>query len=406
MLTKELLRFRCDGDRLVPQLLAATPAQRELAASLLAHWQGGVGRRRGDLEDAATPIMHRSRALIVAKGLHKLIVDRCTFADPASTAHLRSEALALSATVLSVSAAQRPVGDCDAHRAAIAARLGTDAQSLAERLYGDLPDAAILEAAPAWDAQALIAAYNLALCQGLLLHARRLDIAVADADTGRRRRLLTALRFRHLLAEVRADHAGVLRMEVSGPGAVLDQASRYGLQLALFLPALACCTRWTASAEVAVPRDPARTTARLELSADLGLPGDNAFLGHVPAEVRQLSAAIVARQTDWTVADAQLLPLPTGELVVPDLQVTVARSVHPVELFHRWHGHALRRRLDQLAQGLMPQLVIGVDRALVRSPSDAALAEHPAFLRHGFLFTDIPTPRGLVQAIERLHAGR
>jgi hypothetical protein len=401
MLTRDLLRFKIAGGKLLPGLLRATPGTIEQAERLLAYWQGGVGMRRGDLEDGAMPILHQSRALLVGRGLQKLILDRCRFAEPAPGEGLRELALAASARLLAA-----PLADGDAHRAAVAEQVGLPQEELAARLYGDLPDAAVLEEAPALTAPRLIEAYNLALCQGLLLGAKQLTVTIRDADTGLRRKLLKALRFRRLLAEVVHDASGSLRLVVSGPASVLDQASRYGLQLALFLPALACARQWQAGATVAAPRrfEAGREAAELELSDATGLVGDTAFLGHVPEELRALDAALAARFPDWSFAEPQLLPLPGGELVVPDLQLVAGGATFAVELFHRWHGHALARRLDQLAQGLAPRLAIGVDRALAKTAAAAPLLAHPAFARHGFLFSDLPVPRAIAEALQRLGA--
>ena len=98
MLTRDLLRYRLDGDQVKPSFLKATPAIRELTEAVLAHWQGGVGGRLGELEDAAIPILHRSRALVVGRGLQKLVLDGCTFGEPPSAATLREAAFAASAS--------------------------------------------------------------------------------------------------------------------------------------------------------------------------------------------------------------------------------------------------------------------------------------------------------------------
>ncbi len=399
VLTRDLLRFKIADGRVLPGLLRATPANRELAERLLAFWSQGCGQCRGDLEDAAMPILHQSRALLIGRGLQKLILDRCRFVEPASSEALRTLAFAASAELL-----RAPLQTSDEHRAAVAERVGLPADELMARLYADLPDAAVLEEAPALSADRLIEAYNLALCQGLLLGAQQLDVTIHDADTGLRRKLLKALRFRRLLAEVVEDHGAALRLAISGPGSVVDQASRYGLQLALFLPALACASNWEARATVATPRSfgTARGSALLELSDDTGLVGDTAFLGHVPEELRALADALAAKFPAWTMEEPQLLPLPGGELVVPDLQLVVDGKRCAIELFHRWHGHALRRRLDQLAAGLAPRLAIGVDRALAKTTAVAPLIAHAAFARYGFLFSDLPVPRAIAEAIQRL----
>ncbi len=401
MLNRELLRCKIVDGRMLPSLLRVTPGTVEQAERLIAYWRGGVGQRRGDLEDGAMPLLHQSRALLVGRGLQKLILDGCRFRDAASSEILRGAALAASAARMAA-----PAATVTAHREAVAAELGLHPDELVERLYGDLPDAAVLEEAPAQSARQLIDHYNLALCQGLLLQARELRVTIDDADTGLRRRILKALRFRRLLATVRCDNAAVLDLVVSGPGNVLDQATRYGVQLALFLPAVACARRWSVRAELPPPRHegPGRGTVLLELDQDTGLVGDSHFLGHLPDELRGIADQLAAKLPGWSVEDGQLLPLPSGELVVPDLQVGVDGALFPVELFHRWHGSALGRRLALLEQGVAPRLVIGVDRALSKTAAVAPLLASPAFARHGFLFSDLPTARALREAVERLRA--
>jgi len=398
MLTRELLRFRVGDGRIVPALLRETPMILTLCERLLAWWQGGVGRRRGELADGAMLILHQSRALVIGRGLQKLVLEHCRFRDPAPLGQLRRRALALSAAGL-----QDPPASVAAHRAAVAAQLGLSAEQLGEQLYGDLPEAALLEQAPGFGVRRLIELYNLALCQGLLLGASELTVTVHDADAGLRRKLLKALRFRRLLATVLAASGGELRLAISGPLSVLEQASRYGIQLALFLPALACAGRWRAEASIVLPRraGAAQTTARLELDDRLGLVGDSAFLGFVPEELRGLGTALAAKFPAWRLSEPQLLALPGGELVVPDLEIACGGVTVAVELFHRWHGSALARRLAQLEQGLAPQLAIGVERALVRSPALAALVAGPVFARHGFLFSTLPVARALSEVIAR-----
>ncbi|MBA3708886.1 MAG: DUF790 family protein [Planctomycetes bacterium] len=402
MLTRDLLRFQLRDGEVVPKLLRATPANVDLAERLIAFWAAGVGQRRGELEDAVMPVMHQSRALVVARGFNKLILDGCTFAEAASAAELRTRAFAASALLLSA-----PAITSDDHAGAVAAAVGLAAMDLRTQLYGDLPDFEVLEQAPQLSAARLIERYNLALCQGLLLTAKSLRVSISDADVGVRRRLLKALRFRRLLAEVLVDAEGILRLDISGPGSVLDQASRYGLQLAQFLPALACAGGWRAEAQVTVSsRITPRATGTLRLSHELGLVGDSAFLGFVPPELRDLERTLVARFPDWTFREPTLMTIRGGdrggELVVPDLEITTGGRTISVELFHRWHGASLVKRIGQLERGEIPHLAIGVERALARSPAIAPLIASAGFVRHGFQFNDIPSPRALAETVERL----
>ncbi len=391
MLTRDLLRVRRDGSQVKPQLLKGTPAVAATAEAILGHWQRGIGRMVGELEDDSGEILHGSRSLVVAKGLQKLVMDACGFREAPSAVELRAKAFAGSAARLA-----KPLADGLAHAQAVAGDLGMTRDALAEALYGDLPDRAVLIAAPSWSVAELLARYNLALCQGLLLSAKSLTATVRDADTGRRRRLLKALRWHRLLAEVEADADGALTLTIGGPDAVLDQASRYGLNLALFLRDLAACEDWRATAQVRVGQE--RSWKTLELDHELGLAGDSRWLGFVPDEVKSLHDQL-ATESAVTLQESPLLPLPSGELVVPDLTLTIdGRTVH-LELFHRWHHAALKRRLGQLAG--LPELLIGVDRAISKRPEFAGLADDARFAKRGFLFSDLPTARIVMRAIGR-----
>jgi predicted nuclease of restriction endonuclease-like RecB superfamily len=203
-------------------------------------------------------------------------------------------------------------------------------------------------------ARALLERYNLSLCQGLLLGARSVLVTIPGSDVGVRRRVLKAVRWRRLLAEVRQGQAQELTLDISGPASVLEGGSRYGLQLALFLPELVACSQWGLRAEIELPRRQGRAT--LVLGHDLGLVSTSAFLQYVPEELRQFTATLESRLSPWKSQEVELLSLSSGELVVPDLQVlnTLDGRTCAIELFHRYHADALSRRLQQLAAGELP----------------------------------------------------
>ena len=83
------------------------------------------------------------------------------------------------------------------------------------------------------------------------------------------------------------------------------------VRVGLWLPALACARDWRATAEIDLPRRAGSPggRARLELSTDLGLEGDSAFLGYVPEELADLQRSLADKFPTWTWQDAQLLPM-------------------------------------------------------------------------------------------------
>ena len=219
------------------------------------------------------------------------------------------------------------------------------------------------------------------------------------------------MRWHRLLAAIHQDNEGTLRMDISGPGAVLDQRSRYGLQLACFLPHLATAKNWRLEAQVTPPkahdRPGGKATATLVLDHKAPLQGHSHFLAHTPPEISRCHLAWGDKIAPWQVSDdPPLLPMSRGDLAVPDFQFSHSEdsSGGPfyLECFHRWHRHQFERRLKQLESGLAPQLLLAVDRALVRSGSSKELLEASPIQHRVMLFNDLPT----ATAVKKLLKGQ
>ncbi len=384
MLPRDLVRVRRRGDALEPAFLRPTPALTDLAQRLLDHWRGGIGRTRGDLEDAAVPLLHSSRALAVAKGLQKILLDAARFTDPEGREALRARALAASAARL-----RAPLPTADAHRTAVAGELGLTAEALAADLYADHPDHARLEAVPDWTVERWLERYNTALAQGLLLDARSVVLHM-PRDLARLRAVLRAVRFGRLVAEVRAADGG-WRIAIDGPAAVLERTTAYGMQLAQLLPAVvAAGGGWRLSADLR-RKDGAGT---LELEAGMPLHG-HAPGHHIAEELRDLPERLADKVPGCVLGPGEPVTLADGEVVAPDFALVHGGRTLQVELCTRWHAAVAKRRLDQLAKGLAPDLRLGIDRALLKLAEGRGLDQHPAFASHGFAFSGVPSPTAL-----------
>jgi len=87
-------------------------------------------------------------------------------------------------------------------------------------------------------------------------------------------------------------------------------------------------------------------------------------------------------------------------LCVPDLTLRHRESGREVavELFHAWHAGALRRRLEELRARPDPDLLLGVERSLVKDPAERALLEaHPQVL----LFRGYPSAKRVKEWLAR-----
>ena len=78
----------------------------------------------------------------------------------------------------------------------------------------------------------------------------RVVVEVGGASIGAYRQLFARLKFRRLLYRLHGLADGGYRIEIDGPMSLFRGVTKYGLQLALMLPALRECGRWTLRAEV------------------------------------------------------------------------------------------------------------------------------------------------------------
>ncbi len=396
MLNKETLRYKIDGDAIKPTFIGSKGTLLDLSNQLLVFWQSKLQETRAVINDEITPYLYRARNLQVSRGLNKLIEDRSEFTEPANQKEFRERAFAISTAALS-----QPCADLREHHKQLAQQLNLSSKQLYDQLYADLPQASVLSKACDLSGTQLIQTYNMAQAQGLLLYASQVDVAIAETDTNFRRKLLKALRFQRLLAKIKQDDAGNLLLSVSGPSAVLDQHQRYGLQLALFLPAIACAGDWAVTAQVRCPHKERRNPVQLFLDKSSGLVGQNKFLGYVPEEIEVLIKTLGEKNPDWQCDDqAPLLVVDKGEIIAPDLRIQTDDNVHVIEFFHRWHALPLRRRLEQIKQGQAKQLLLGIDRSILKRKEFADLAGDPLLEERGFLFSNFPSPSAIRKCIK------
>ena len=81
------------------------------------------------------------------------------------------------------------------------------------------------------------------------MRARELEITFRNPDTVKLRNIFKYLKFCRLLAEIKRDK-GVVTLKVSGPLALLSDNRKYGLQLAVFFPAVATMSEWRLKCDI------------------------------------------------------------------------------------------------------------------------------------------------------------
>ncbi|MBF0183006.1 MAG: DUF790 family protein [Magnetococcales bacterium] len=423
MLTRELLRYDIRQHRLYPRFVDTQDRSwQEVARGLISVCETAIGSSREELQEAAVPIMHGARSPLVAKGLFKLLSDRCTFQEHDDELEELRKEVFLTAAQLFFPGGEQGAGsnDLQCYRQAVAATRQQDADQLAARLYADLPDRQIVLSFEAIGAEGLLQRYNLALAQGPLQWAKSLQLHLEEPDVGVRRRFFRHLKWLQLLARLQRTAAGSYRLQLDGPLQLPEGNLKYGFLLASMLSAICLLSRWHLQAQIDLPASQAKQgRAGKPLSGPLLLELDHGsgLRSHlqqtadvVPEAFNHFTTLFTAQVNDWTVRESSaLLELDRQEWVIPDWSFRhVSGQVVHVELFHRWHAGQLQHRLHSLAQlrRQPPELVIGVDRALSKQAEIQSLLENSTwFQQHGFVYHQIPPVKRLVTALRSFLPG-
>lgn len=401
MLTVDLVRPSSSKGVLRVRPLSGTKRDRalEIADALVREAHAHVGKTREELEEALV-LDVPARELWLYRGLKKLLEDRCAFEEDSGI-----DAVALRQEVFAAAAGARLVlGDQEAlDRAAlldeIAAARGLSREAIEAALFSDLRGAHRLLAVEVESGAELVDRYDLAQAQAVLLRATNVVARVGGSDPAGYRALFRKLKLLRLLFRLSLDDESEgYRLELDGPAALFSQSTRYGLELALALPALAALPRCSVEAEVRWGKQ--RAERRFVWTpADARLP---------PAEEPTLRPEVLKLLDDWprletpwrAEASSEILHLPGAEVSIPDVTFTheeTGEVVH-LEVLGFWSREAVWRRVELVERGLDARVVFAVSERL-RVSERALDDDAPAAL---YVYKGVIHARGVLDAITRV----
>ena len=407
MLTADLVTARRRGDEL--RLTPTDGLRREriatLAAALTARAREEIGTLRDDVEEAlrqtATALEEGGdRRLAAAVG--KLVRDGLRFEETAG-----ETATELRRELFTQAAARRGAGLTPFDRAAFlddfARARATTAPALEAALYADRPGAQRLLAVEVPAPALLAAGFEISEAQAVLLRATKIVAEVEAGDATLYRRLFRTLKFLRLLPVIcRLEERGGYRVEMDGPLSLFQSGGRYGLSLALALPAIAACDRWRLDADVrwGADRRPLRFRLAGETSAVLDPPGDA-----LPDELATFVGAFERAASGWRIDRAPaILDLPGAGLCVPDLcfvRTADCARVH-FELLGFWSREAVFRRIDLVRAGLPHKILFAASKSL--RVGEALLDDTPTAAL--YVFSRVLNVRTILDHLERIAGAR
>ena len=391
MLTADLLRARVRSGVVRPQYIKLTEEIVARVGELVQTYGSSVGRPAGDIAAEIDALVGDGTDFMLWRGLRKLVEDRCEFTSSSQLDSTEVRRLAFERAF---------AGDyVDSQRRAevideVAQNLETSSADVEAALYADLADRQTLIRFDALTAEELLHRYNLSLAQAVLYKAASLTITVTEPPPDKLRYLMGALKFHGLMHRVVRDEHGSVSVTIDGPTSVLKNTRRYGIKMAMFLPALMLLPQWDASARV----DWKGKEREFHLDPSVGLVSHyKARGGWRTDEEKWFEEKFATQETDWQlVRRGTIVELADGEVIVGDYVLTSPDGAEVVvEIVTFWRAAYLRRRLDLLDTVTQPFVLIVSERMRAERGKLEAL-EHPELV----FYKGVIIPKKVIAAAE------
>ncbi len=250
MLTSDLaLNFR-RGDKIFPRLIKTDDARTERDARILIEiFENFVETTRGELERELEEYIGAGTDYRILRGFIKLLTDRAKFetSAPAAPEEIRQKVFLEARKfqpVLPNSKQRKEVLET------VAKIFDTDADKIFANLYADLSAQQKLVSFETITPTDLLDRYNLAQAQALLYRCVELKIRVAPSDAANYRAIFGWIKHFGLIHSVIGNAAGGYEIRLTGAASLFHRSQKYGIQMAVFLPALLLCSGWKMSAEI------------------------------------------------------------------------------------------------------------------------------------------------------------
>ena len=345
MLTGDLALSWRRGKSTGPRYLDADANYLRIADDLIRLFREHEGRRRAALDETLEEYVGSGTDYKILRGLIKLLTDRCLFETGSSI-----EPTEIRRALFLKARPHHPVNPSSREEIIreVAANLECDPEQVMDGMYADLAANQRLITFDELSANELIDLYNLAQAQALLYRSIEMQIRIAPQEVAGYRRLFNAIKHHRLIHTVRGSAATGYEIRLSGPVSMFHRSQKYGVQMAVFLPALLRCRDWTMRTEI---ESRSRGSAFFELNSNqtrlraedaYPVMGENAF-------GEKLVARWTRAYSEWTLEPNEEI-LDLGESAfIPDFVLchSSGEKVY-LEILGFWTPRYLTDRLKEL----------------------------------------------------------
>ena len=348
MLTADLALSWQRGTQIKPRYIDAEDADwLDAAAALIELFREHHGCTRAELEAALEEYVGTGTDYKILRGLIKLLLDRTEFA-----AGVEAVPVDLRRAVFLKARAAHPVTDESGRMQVLAeagTELGCEPELVRANLYADLPKNQRLVEFEETDARALLELYNVAQAQALLYRCVRLRLSVEPQAAENYRELFGAIKAYRQIHTIKGNPEHGYEIELDGPVSMFHRSQKYGIQMAVFLPALLLCKGWRMRAEI---ESRYSGTSFFEMTSE-GHNLRSHYLSVTPYEnpVREKLLQAWARfESEWKLEESGEIINLGASAFIPDfvLRREDGRTVY-LEILGFWTPPHLKERLQEFA---------------------------------------------------------
>ncbi len=355
MLTSNLLRARVRSGVVKCQYVAVDEETVGRAARMVAAFRDGVGGPKGAITSEVDDIVGHGTDFVLWRGLAKLCEDRSTYETVCAVDPVDLRRVVFEAAFRGAGPSTR-----EAALQAAAAELGLEVAEVEEGMYADLDERQVLVDFDALEPEELVHRYNLALAQAVLFKALEMRVRIARPNPDRLRYVFSTLKFHGLMHRVRRDGDEV-EVTIDGPASLLKMSRKYGLQMAVFLPALIHLDAWELEADI----DWKGKERKFELSAEDGMVSHYRPRGQWRTDEEQwFEERCANEELEFDIERVgSVVELPDGEVLVADYVARAADGREAfIEIVSFWRAGYLRRRIEALSAIDVPFVLVVSER--------------------------------------------
>jgi uncharacterized protein len=339
------------------------PHHLQTAADLILIIEQHRGRRRAELERALDEYIGVGTDYKILRGLIKLLTDRCEFEAAGA-----KDPVEIRRALFTKAAAHHPLVADDQLRerliAEVATALACSPEEVLAGLYADLSGNQELIAFEAVGAEDLLNRYNLAQAQALLYRCSELRLRIEAQEPSVTRRLFAEIKGYRLIHTISGNPASGYDVQLSGPVSIFHRSQRYGIQMAVFLPALLLYPGWSMQAEIGTKSD----VAFFELNSRQTRLRSHYMTGNIQRQIPQIPKLLAdfSKLDDGWEAKVSQEIIDLGETAfVPDL-VLRCEGAEPIylEMLGYWTPRSLNEKLKELARAGFANYAIAASEEL------------------------------------------